>query len=331
MSSLAPKLVRPRSIVKNLDIRVLAILRELRRTANVSHTAQNLGLSQSAVSMSLARLRRHYNDPLFVRTSRGMEPTPYAEGLFTELDEASEKLESALGHRPSFDPATSDRMFHMVTADLSQITILPPLAKRLADIAPFVRIDLRFLGSELPRLLESGEADLAVASIAQLGAGFCQQRFFASKFHCAACKEHPRIKGTLTLDQFQKERHISVTTYGIGNEFLERALQAKKIRRNIAIRLPSFFGIGEIIAATDLLAVVPGWFGQILAQHAGIRIWPLPFAISGYEVTLNWHERYTRDPGHQWLRTTVQRLFEARPSIVPPSVRTKGPSVSRKR
>ena len=89
--------------------------------------------------------------------------------------------------------------------------------------------------------------------------------------------------------------------------------------------------LGEIIAATDLLAVVPGWFGQILAQHAGIRIWPLPFAISGYEVTLNWHERYTRDPGHQWLRTTVQRLFEARPSIVPPSVRTKGPSVSRKR
>jgi DNA-binding transcriptional LysR family regulator len=87
-------------LVKNLDIRVLAVLRELQRTANVSHAAQNLGLSQSAVSMSLARLRRHFNDPLFVRTSRGMEPTPYAEGLFVELKEASKRLESALGPSP---------------------------------------------------------------------------------------------------------------------------------------------------------------------------------------------------------------------------------------
>jgi DNA-binding transcriptional LysR family regulator len=325
------KSVGSRSRVKNLDIRVLAILRELRRTTNVSHAAQNLGLSQSAVSMSLARLRRHFNDPLFVRTSRGMEPTPYAEGLFVELEEAAEKLESALGHRPRFDPATSDRMFHLVTADLSQITILPPLAKRLAEIAPSVRIDLKFLSADLPRLLESGEADLAVASISQLGAGFCQQQFFTSQFHCAVREGHPRVRGPLTLDHFQKERHISVTTYGIGNEFLERALLAKKIGRNIGMRLPSFFGIGEIIAATDLLAVVPGWFSQILSEHRSIRVWPLPFLIPGYEVTLNWHERYTRDPGHQWFRTTMQSLFESRPAIAPRSVRIKGASVSRKR
>ena len=325
------KPVGPISLVKNLDIRVLAVLRELRRTANVSHAAQNLGLSQSAVSMSLARLRSHFNDPLFVRTSRGMEPTPYAEGLLVELKEASDRLEAALGHRPVFDAATSDRMFHLVTADLSQITILPPLAKRLAGVAPFVRIDLRFLSADLPRLLESGEADLAIASIPQMGAGFCQQRFFASKFHCAVRKDHPRIQGPLSLDQFQKESHISVTTYGIGYESLERVLQTKKIRRNIGMRLPSFFGIGEIIAATNYLAIVPGWFSQILSGHDGIRTWPLPFSIPGYEVTLNWHERYTRDPGHQWLRTTVQGLFETRPRIAPPGVRTQGAAVSRKR
>jgi DNA-binding transcriptional LysR family regulator len=120
--------------MKTLDSRVLAVLRELQRTGNVSHAAQNLGLSQSAVSMSLARLRRHFNDPLFVRTSRGMEPTPYAEHMFVELEQASKRLEAALGHRPHFDPSTSDRMFHPVTVDLSQVTILPPLAKRLAEL-----------------------------------------------------------------------------------------------------------------------------------------------------------------------------------------------------
>ena len=196
-----------------------------------------------------------------------------------ELKEASEKLESALGHRPNFDPATSDRMFHLVTADLSQITILPPLARRLNEIAPSVRIDLKFLSADLPRLLESGEVDLAVARIPQMGAGFCQQRFFASEFYCAVRAGHPRVIGPLSLDQFQKERHISITTYGIGYESLERSLQAKKVQRSIGMRLPSFFGIGEIIAATDYLAIVPGWFSQILSENPGIRILPLPFSI----------------------------------------------------
>ena len=318
-------------VVRNLDIGVVAVLNELRRTASVSHAAQNLGLSQSAVSMRLARLRRYFNDPLFVRTSRGLEATPYGDSLLLELKEAYAKLDVVLGHRPVFDPRASDRMFHLVTADLSQITILPRLAKRLALIAPSVRIDLRFLSTDLPRLLESGEADLAVAEIPQMGAGFCQQRFFASRFQCAVRKGHPRVRGVLTREQFQTERHISVTTYGIAHEVLERSLQASKIRRTIAIRLPSFFGIGEIIAATDYLAVVPGWFSQILSQQPGIRICPLPFSIPGYEVTLNWHERYTKDPGHQWLRSTLQSLFRTQPPIAPEGVRPTGATVSRKR
>ena len=86
------------------------------------------------------------------------------------------------------------------------------------------------------------------------------------------------------------------------------------------MRLPIFFGIGEIIAASEYLAIVPGWFSRILSENHGIRICPLPFSIPGYEVTLNWHERYTRDPGHQWLRTTLRSLFETQPPIAPPGV-----------
>ena len=315
----------------NLDGRVLAVFRELQRTGSVSHAAQNLALSQSAVSMSLARLRRRFNDPLFVRTSRGMEPTPYAADLFVELEAAHEKLESALGYRRHFDQSTSDRMFHLVTADLSQITILPPLTMRLAEVAPAVRIDLRFLnpGLNLPRLLEAGEVDLAVAWVLPMGAGFCRQRLFSSQFRCAVREGHPRVKENLTLDQFQSERHISVTTPGTGYESLEKTLEAKNIRRNVGMRIPSFLGIETIITVTDYLVVVPGWFSRILSRSRGIQVLPLPFSIPGYEVTLNWHERYTRDPGHQWLRNTVQSLFDVQPPIAPPSVRTKGVTIKR--
>jgi DNA-binding transcriptional LysR family regulator len=103
------------------------------------------------------------------------------------------------------------------------------------------------------------------------------------------------------------------------------------VRRNIGMRLPSFFGISKILVATDYLAVVPGWFSRILAEDRNLRVCPLPFAIPGYEVTLNWHERYTRDPGHQWFRSVVQGLFHTHPRLAPPGVRTKGASVSRKR
>lgn len=116
--------------MKNLDLRVIGVLRELQRTGSVSHASQNLGLSQ-AVNMSLARLRTQFNDPLFVRTSRGMEPTPYARELITELNRIAEMLESTLGRRPHFDPSTSERMFHLMAADLTLISLLPPLTQRL--------------------------------------------------------------------------------------------------------------------------------------------------------------------------------------------------------
>src|SRR5438105_4588035 len=97
----------------NIDLKLLMVVLELQRTGSVSHTAENLGLSQSAVSMILARLRKHFNDPLFVRTSAGMVPTPYASELLGELRKATDILESALEHRLHFDPSTSERMFHI--------------------------------------------------------------------------------------------------------------------------------------------------------------------------------------------------------------------------
>lgn len=295
--------------MKNIDLRLLEVIRELHRTGSVSHAAQNLGLSQSAVSMSLARLRSHFSDPLFVRTSRGMEPTPYAADLIGDLKQAAEILETALGRRLHFDASTSDRMFHLVSSDIAQFTILPPLVRRFAEIAPAVRIDLRSLTGNTSRLLESGEADLAIGLIPEMGAGFRQQKLFASQFLCALRANHPRIKDKLTLDQFQRESHLSVTTVGTGYETLEKALEAQKIRRHIGMRVPSFLGVSAIVTATDYLVIVPGVFGRILAERSDLRLLPLPFPFPPYEVAQVWHERYSNDPGLQWMRGVFAQTF----------------------
>jgi DNA-binding transcriptional LysR family regulator len=309
--------------MQNIDLRLLEVIRELHRTGSVSHAAQNLGLSQSAVSMSLARLRKHFNDPLFVRTSRGMEATSYAEALIGELIQATEILESAMERRLHFDPLTSDRMFHLISTDIAQFTILPQLVKRLsAAVAPKVRINLRQLTEAAPRLLESGEADLAIGLIPQMGAGFCQQRLFTNQFMCALRTGHPRIKEKLTLEQFQSESHLSVTTLGTGYDSLEKALEAQKVRRNIAMRVPSYLGVGAIVTDTDYLVIVPGRFGRILASAGDLKLLPLPFPFPSYDVTQNWHERYTHDPAQQWLRSLLVSLFREQARAAPKTRRS---------
>jgi len=297
-------------LMKNIDLRLLAVIRELQRTGSVSHTAENLGLSQSAVSMTLARLRKHFGDPLFVRTSSGMASTPYAAELIGDLNRAADILEMALDRRSHFDPATSDRMFHLCSTDIAQFTMLPRLAKRLAISAPSVRLDLRHLSEDTARLLETGEADLAIGLIPPMGAGFCQQRLFSSHFLCVVRADHPRIRGEITREQFESESHLSVTTTGTGYHTLERTLESLNIRRRIGMRVPGFLGIAAVICVTDFIAIVPASMGRLLSESGNMKVLELPFTLPGYDVTQNWHERYMLDPGMQWLRGLVQSVFQ---------------------
>lgn len=294
----------------NIDLKLLSIISELHSTRSVSQTAENLTLSQSAVSMSLAKLRKHFNDPLFVRTSTGMEPTPYATELIAELQRAEEILQTALERRVVFDPATSNRMFHICSTDIAMFTVLPPLMQKLKPQAPSVRIDLRLISKSTPRLLESGEADLAIGLLPQMGAGFCQQRLFDGRFACAMRADHPRIKNLLTLKQFEDEVHVVVPTSGIGYQLLKHTMDEHKINRVVGARVPSFLGVAGIIEVTDFLAIVPARVGGILAQGRNMKILPLPFPVPPFTVTQIWHERYSLDPAHQWLRGIMAALYK---------------------
>lgn len=295
--------------VKNIDLRLLAIISELHKTRSVSEAAEHLGLSQSAVSMSLAKLRKHFNDPIFVRTSSGMEPTPHASDLIQLLKRAEEMLQTALGHHVVFDPQTSDRVFHLYSTDIAQVTLLPKLLARLKEVGPSIRIDLRRISETTPRFLESGAADLAVGFIHPMGAGFCQQSLFKEKFVCAMRRNHPRVRNTLTLDQFQNETHLAIATSGTGHAIVEKTLESKGIRRNIGLTVPSFLGIASILTASDYLVILPGQLAAHLAGAGNIQVLWLPFHLPSYVIMQHWHERYTHDPAVRWLRGLIVDLF----------------------
>lgn len=307
----------------NIDLKLLAVINELHRTRSVSQAAQNLDLSQSAISMSLAKLREHFRDPLFVRTSAGMEPTPHATELINILKKAEDLLQMALEHHVVFEPAVSDRTFHLSSRDIGQVRLLPPLMKRLNEIAPSVRIDLRSISENTPRLLESGEVDLAVGFIAPMGAGFCQQTLFTERYVCVARVGHLRIGKNLTLEQYQHEAHLQLTTSGTGHGMVEKAVEAQGIRRKIGLRVPSLLGVDSIIANTDFLMLLPEQMGLIMAKSGAIKVLQLPFEAPTYKVMQHWHERYSGDPANKWLRGVVAALFLNQKNDTPPERRRK--------
>jgi DNA-binding transcriptional LysR family regulator len=295
--------------LKNLDLKLVAIIGDLYTSRSVSTTAANLSLRQSTVSMALAKLRKHFDDPLFVRTSAGMEPTPRGAELIEILKNAEFYLRKALENRVAFDPASSNRIFRVCSTDIAQLTLLPVLMKRLKRIAPSVSVSLGNISDRTTALLESGEADLAVGFVHPKGTGFYGQRLFQDRFVCALRADHPRLGKNLTINQFEMEFHVAVTTSGTGHSIVEETLSGNGIRRKIGLRVPGFVGLEPILTNTDLIAIVPGQFGNYLARHGKIRTLDLPVSIPPYHIYQLWHERLMHDPASQWFRKIVAGLF----------------------
>jgi DNA-binding transcriptional LysR family regulator len=208
-----------------------------------------------------------------------------------------------------FDPLTSDRRFTLYSTDIAQVTLMPRLMQRLNKISPNVGIDLRRLSDDTAEDLESGQGDLAVGFIPPMGAGFCQQRLFKERFVCALRRDHPRVGDSLSIDQFQSETHLAITTCGTGHGVVEKMLDAKNLRRRVGLIVPSFLGIASIITTLDYLAVLPEQLARHLAGPGNIKVLPLPFSLPSYYIVQHWHERYTQDPASRWLRSVVASLF----------------------
>lgn len=295
--------------LKNLDLKVVAIVGDLYTSRSVSTTAANLSIRQSTVSMALAKLRKHFDDPLFVRTSAGMEPTPRGAELIEVLKSAEFYLRKALEHRAVFDPASSDRMFRLCSTDIAQLTLLPTLLKRLKRISPAISVTLCNISDRTPAMLESGDADLAVGFIHPRGTGFYGQRLFQDRFVCALRSDHPRVGKSLTINQFEAEYHVAVSTSGTGHSIVEDTFAANGIRRQIGLRVPSFLGLGPILANTDLIAILPEQLAVYFAQSGKIKMVGLPVEIPPYFIYQLWHERLMHDPASQWFRKVVAGLF----------------------
>ena len=292
-----------------LDFRLLSVFDEIYKTRSVTAAALALDLGQPAVSVALAKLRQQLGDPLFVRTSSGMEPTPFGEGLVRPVRAVLEALDLVHGHRNEFAPATSERSFRICMTDISQLVLLPKLWESLRRSAPGIRIEIFPLSSDTAQMLESGQADLSLGFMPQLEAGFYQQVLFRQHFVCMVGAGHPRIKESLTLAHYEAEDHVVISASGSAPLIIDREIERQGIKRRMALKIPSFLGAALLVEHTEHLVTIPSRLGDVLQGRGAFRIFAVPFNLPSYEVKQYWHERYHQDPGSRWLRGVISELL----------------------
>ena len=300
------------------DPHLLQLFELIYDTRSVTRAAERLGLAQPTVSIWLGKLRRRFGDPLFVRTPAGMLPTPEDDALIDPVRQTLESLRYLSERQARFDPAGSDRHFHVCMTDASHITLLPQLLVRVRSVAPGVRLGAQRIDEKTAQRLESGEADLALGLIPELDAGFYQQTLYGQDWVCLANARHPRIDGSLSRESYAREGHINILS-GTGHHLLDASLQRQRLERRVVLELPGFLGLAAIVLTTDLLVTLPRHIGETLARLHGLRVFPCPIPIPGFSVRQHWHSRYHNDPGNRWLRELCASLFlsGARESLLP--------------
>lgn len=292
-----------------LDLFDLLILKEIHRSGSVTRSVEHIGLSQPSISIRLNHLRRHFGDALFVRTSTGMQATPRMERLLPKIEQALELLSPSGMGDAEFDPTTSTRSFRLALAHVAQMALLPELVALLDKIAPGLRVESIELGPHTGKQLESGEVDVAIGYPTELQAGVYQQRLLTEHYACVARRGHPRLGDSFSVEQFLAEEYVSLDAPATVHARLDKVLEERGIERKVKIQVSSLLGIGQMIASTNLLAILPARVARTMEQDAPVKVLQLPFTLPSYDVCQYWHERYHHEPGHIWFRQTIFDAF----------------------
>jgi DNA-binding transcriptional LysR family regulator len=285
-----------------LDLNLLVMLDTVLVERSVVRAARRLHVTPSAVSNALARLRAALDDPLLIRSGRGVVPTPRANALAPALARALRELDRAV-HGDGFDLATTDRELTLAIADAGQVVKLPRIVRALARKMPRAR--LRVLS--IDTLFASGglagtEIDVAIGA-GEKGPGVHAQPLYEEHLALVARAGHPTIGSRVTKTQLAALRHVEVQVApGRGSRPLAANYAALGVVRDIAVIVPTFTAAAAIAASTDLVASLPASLVDVLGPRLALRQIATPLARVRTTVNLLWHERTHEDPALRAFR-----------------------------
>ncbi len=293
-----------RNDLRRVDLNLLIVFETLMHERSVTRAAEKLFLGQPAISAALARLRSLFDDPLFVRTGRSMEPTARAQEIFGLLSPALDSISTAVSRASEFDPSTSTAVFRIGLSDDVEFGLLPLLLRRIRAEAPGVVLVVRRANYLLmPSLLASGEISVGVSYTDELPANAKRRTLRRSKPKLLRADTVP---GQLSLDDYCARPHVLVSFAGDLNGFIDDELAKIGRTRKVVLAVPQFNGLGTLLAGTDLVAIVPDYTAAALTAAGGVRAEDSPVETPPFELSMAWRGAQDNDPAERWLRSRIQ-------------------------
>lgn len=301
----------PMTSIDHIDLNLLRVFQAIVEERSLTKAGERLALSQPAVSYSLGRLRTLFDDPLFIRTRAGMQPTPVALELADIVGRALDTVRQALRYAERFDPATSTRTFRLSLSDAGEMAYLPALCAALQKAAPRVKLVVEPMRvEEMEEALRSSRLDFAIGNLPLLLPRTKHGLLFEESYVCMTRNRPDLPRGNeLKLEQFLTASHVQINSLEHSHHALDDALRSQGVGRNVALVLPHFVAVPSVLAATDLLATLPERLAHILNRGDAFRIYALPVHVPKAAVTMHWHEHFNDDEGIVWMRGLITDIL----------------------
>lgn len=294
------------SELRRLDLTLLLVFLGLVRHRKAAVVAGELGLTQSAISQALKRLRDVFGDELFLRRPHGMEPTATALALEAPVASAVEALRGALGAARAFDPATATGHLRVAALDAEQSVLIPRFAAKLRAHAPGITLSVLPLGrgAAVEALLQ-GQVDLAFGFIWNAPDAILQERLYDESYLVAGRPDTLPEAPLVDLDAYCAADHVLVAPGGDVRGVVDDQLQAMGKARNVVLALPAFLPALAAVAATGALVTLPARVARAFAAGFGLVTAQPPVALRSFTVSVFWHRRNEADPRIAWVRQQV--------------------------
>ena len=307
--------------ISKIDLNLLVYLDVLLRERNVTRAAEELGISQPAMSNSLRRLRALFNDPVLVRTSDGMTPTERALELQPLVRNVLAAAELAVLPKTVFDPSESERIFRIMASDYTEATLLPKLLQRLSAEAPAVRLDIMTPSDVSFHDVERGKVDLVINRFESLPQSFHQIHLWDDSFSCVLRADNPIIKNW-NLDAYLQAKHVWVSKTGMGVGvgmssddvqrlgWVDEALAKIDTKRVITLFTRHYQAALLLAEHNDLIVTIPTLAANSMLENTHVAILEPPFDIPRMRLKMVWSPLLQHDPGHRWMRKLIKSVSE---------------------
>ncbi|WP_298438964.1 LysR family transcriptional regulator [uncultured Ferrimonas sp.] len=293
-----------------VDLNLYRVFRAVAESGSTSAAAQQLHLTQSAVSHALGRLRTQVGDPLLVKQGRGLVLTHHGRDILPKVCMALDGLQLCQRSGDSFDPAQSDLEFHLGFRDLLEAMLLPPLMAQLQQLDSGINLAAsRVRGSELEQQLRDGNVDVVVDIEQSVSEQIASRRYGSEPLCVVARPQHPQLNaGQITMADYVAAGHVLVTLERSERTFVEQRMEGIGSKRKVRLYCETYYAAASVVAQTDLLLTMPQSFARQLSQQLPLQVVPLPFACEPLPVRLYWRRANSEEPAIRWLLDSIVRL-----------------------